>query len=52
MTEFMKDPLFITSVVIFVICVIIGFFGDKYIKKQKDIRQALKEGETKKSVSK
>ena len=52
MTEFMKDPLFITSVVIFVICVIIGFFGDKYIKKQKDIRQALKEDETKKAVSK
>lgn len=48
--QFLVDnPMILYAIIAFIICVIIGFFGDKYLTKQKSIEKMLKEEEFKKS---
>ncbi len=39
------NPMILYAIIAFIICVIIGFFGDKYLTKQKNIEKMLKEKE-------
>ncbi len=41
---FSNNFLLFITIMIFLICVIIGYFGDKYIKKQKELRKSNSEG--------
>lgn len=43
------NPMILYAIIAFIICVIIGFFGDKYLTKQKKIEKMLKEEPSKKS---
>lgn len=42
------NPMILYAIIAFIICVIIGFFGDKYLTKQKNIEKMLKEKESEK----
>ena len=41
MDIFTENPMIVIAIIIFVICVIIGFFGDKHFKKKKELEKSL-----------
>lgn len=47
MEFFTENPMIIVAIVIFIICVVIGFFGDQHFKKKKELKNNLNNEETK-----
>ncbi len=42
---FMDNPNLLIAIIVFVFCVIIGFFADQYLKKQSNINKAIEKKE-------
>ena len=42
---FKENPMVTYSILIFIVCLFIGYFGNKYVEKQKEIRQMEKKQE-------
>lgn len=41
MQIFIENPMLMVSVIVFIVCVIIGFFGDRYLRSQNKIGKIL-----------
>lgn len=45
MEIFTENPMIIVAIVIFIICVVIGFFGDQHFKKKKELERIINDNE-------